>query len=155
MNEYFSSIGPKLAERHTSTWMYYGKTEEATINDIQTDSEEVILLCREIEILKSSGMDDISLKICKDAFLVLSDQLAHLFNCSLVRGIFPEEWKSAKVVPLLKGGDRETVENYRPVSLLPLPGKLLEKIVHKGMTEFLEATQFLTPYTRVSQQHRQ
>ena len=145
MNTYFSSIGPKLAEQHTSTWLYFGDDGEATIDNIQTDSEEVILLCREIENLKSSGMDDISSRICKDAFLALPDQLTHLFNCSLDMGIFPDEWKSAKIVPLFKGGDREAVENYRPISLFPLPGKILEKIVHKRISEFFDTTHFLTP----------
>ena len=145
MNSYFSSIGPKLAETHTSPWTYFGETELTHIDDINTDSDEVILLCREIENLKSSGLDDISSRLCKDAFLVLSEQLTHMFNCSLRKGIFPDEWKSAKVVPLFKGGDKESVENYRPVSLLPLPGKLLEKIVHNRITEFFGNTNFITP----------
>ena len=51
----------------------------------------------------------------------------------------------AKVIPLYKGGDREVVGNYRPVSLLPLPGKLLEKIVHDRMSKFLEDTNFISP----------
>ena len=40
-----------------------------------------------------------------------------------------DKWKVAKILPLFKAGDRDNVNNYRPVSLLPLPGKLLEKIV--------------------------
>ena len=145
MNSYFSSIGPTLARNHSATWAYFGEKEESEIDNFQTDPEEVILLCREIESLKSSGMDEISSRLCKDAFLVLADQLTYLFNCSLRLGIFPKEWKSAKVVPLFKGGNKEAVENYRPVSLLPLPGKILEKIVHKRITEFFYHTQFLTP----------
>ena len=63
---------------------------------------------------------------------------------SLSRAIFPDEWKIAKVVPLYKGGNREDVSNYRPVSLLPLPGKLLEKIVHKRISQFWDDNNFLT-----------
>ena len=63
--------------------------------------------------------------------MVLIQQLTFIFNRSLQSGVFPDGWKVAKVIPLFKGGDREKVGNYRPVSLLPLPGKLLEKIVHK------------------------
>ena len=57
MNSYFSSIGPKLAEKHTLPWSYLGETEATQIDDIVTDSDEVILLCKEIENLKSSGIN--------------------------------------------------------------------------------------------------
>ena len=49
-----------------------------------------------------------------------------------------------KVIPLYKGGDRENVGNYRPVSLLPLPGKILEKIVHSRISDFLDNDHFLS-----------
>ena len=47
------------------------------------------------------------------------------------------------MVPLYKGGDREDVGNERPVSLLPLPGKLLEKIVHNRISRFWDDNDFL------------
>ena len=67
-----------------------------------------------------------------------------ILNCSLNSGVFPERWKVAKIIPLFKGGDRECVSNYRPVSLLPLPGKLLEKIVHKRVVKFWDDNNFLS-----------
>ena len=143
MNDFFTNIGPDLARNHTSTWSYFGERVENSIEDILTDVDEVIDLCKNIEVFKSSGFDDISSRICKDAFMVIPNQMAYLFNVSLETGIFPQAWKAAKVVPLFKGGDRESRNNYRPVSLLPLPGKLLEKIVHKRITEFFDANQFL------------
>ena len=82
--------------------------------------------------------------ICKDALTVLAHQLTYLFNCSLSTAVYPSAWKRAKVVPLFKGGDREDVNNFRPVSLLPLPGKLLEKIVHKTISEFFDENHFLS-----------
>ena len=94
--------------------------------------------------MKASGMDKLSSRVCKDAFMILGNQLTHLFNCSLSNAVFPDLWKVAKVIPLFKGGDREDVNNYRPVSLLPLPGKMLEKIAHKRITEFWEANKFLS-----------
>ena len=144
MNKYFAGIGEKLAKKHTSNWIYFGNTEDASIDEFNTNVDEVIELCKEIETSKSSGFDDMSSRICKDAFMVLADQLVHLFNCSLDAGVFPDAWKAAKIIPLFKGGDRESVSNYRPISLLPLRGKLLEKIVHKRISSFLEERNFLT-----------
>ena len=101
-------------------------------------------LCKDINPIKSSGMELLSSKLCKDAFMVLTEQLVHLFNCSLNSESFPDKWKIAKILPLFKGGDRENVNNYRPVSLLPLPGKLLEKIVHKRISTFWEENNILS-----------
>ena len=50
--------------------------------------------------------------------------------------IFPDKWKLATVVPLFKGGKKEDVSNYRPVSLLPVPGKIIEKLVHDHIMKF-------------------
>ena len=55
-----------------------------------------------------------------------------------LRQIFPDRWKIATIIPLYKGGDKTEVSNYRPVSLLPLPGKLIEKIAHAKITSFLD-----------------
>ena len=142
INEYFTNIGPDLAKRYNRDWIYYGETLQNSLEGFIVDQDELHKLCKEINPLKSSGMDNIPAKLCKDAFLVLGEQLAHLFNCSLNSGIFPDKWKVAKIIPLFKGSDRESVNNYRPVSLLPLPGKLLEKLVHKKNSNFWEEASF-------------
>ena len=144
INEFFTSIGPKLAEKHKDDWAYFGERIQQSAEPMVTNLREVNLLCKDINPLKSSGMDKLSSKICKDAFMVLTEQLVHIFNSSLSTSIFPDSWKRAKVIPLFKGGDREDVGNYRPVSLLPLPGKLLEKIMHQRVSEFWENNNFLT-----------
>ena len=66
------------------------------------------------------------LLICK----VILPELAHLCQLSLCTCIFPESWKIANVIPLQKPGDPTNVNNLRPISLLPLPGIKLERIVH-------------------------
>ena len=145
MNSFFTSIGPGLAKKHTQNWVYFGDRLQNSLEHIQTDVDEVVELLKEIEYLKSSGLEEISSRICKDAFLVLHDHLTHIFNCSLRLGLFPDQWKIARVVPLSKGGDRTIVGNYRPISLLPLPGKILEKIVHDRISSFLDKENFLSP----------
>jgi hypothetical protein len=52
-----------------------------------------------------------------------------LFNKSLDEGVLPEEWKLANIVPVHKKGERESTENYRPISLLPIVSKVLERCV--------------------------
>ena len=94
--------------------------------------------------MKSSGIKDIAAKVFKDAFLVLVPQLVYMFNLSLNKGLFPDGWKKATIIPLYKGGVKTEVSNYRPVSLLPLPGKLLEKVVHAQLSSFLEKNKVIS-----------
>ena len=61
-----------------------------------------------------------------------------LFNKCLKEGIFPQSFKLAQVTPLFKGGDREDPSCYRPISLLPALGKLLEKIVSVRVIDYLD-----------------
>ena len=112
--------------------------------EMTTDYEQVLTLCKEINVTKSSEIHDISTKIFKHAFMVLIPQLVYLFNLSFGSGIFPHKWKRATVIPLFKGGDRSQVGNYRPILLLPIPGKLIEKIAHSHMTAFLEENSILS-----------
>ena len=137
INEFFSGIGAKLAKNHAASWKFYGDKVEESCPPFGTDYEQVRKLCKEIVTCKSSGFNDISTRVLKDAFMVVIPQLVYLFNLSFATGIFPDCWKEATVIPLDKGGDKTNVGNFRPVSLLPLPGKLIEKIVHARLSTFL------------------
>ena len=133
-----------MAKQYNCEWKYFGETCLNSFEIFEIGADEIRALCKDINPIKSSGIDLLSSKICKDAFLILTDQLVHLFNCSLNSETFPDKWKVAKILPLYKGGDRENVNNYRPVSLLPLPGKLLEKIVNKRISEFWDNNNILS-----------
>ena len=125
-------------------WKYLDQDCENEINSINTDFEEVLDICKNIELSKSSGIEFLSTNILKDAFMVSINQLVFLFNLSLSTSIFPEDWKRATIIPLFKTGNKNIVNNYRPVSLLSLPGKMLEKIVHKRISNHLEENDLLS-----------
>lgn len=63
----------------------------------------------------------------------LSTPLAHLFNLSLRSGVMPKLWKSANITPVHKGDKKELVENYRSISLPPIPAKCLERFVYDAI----------------------
>ena len=143
INDFFSNIGPNLAKKHKEPWLLYKGDDDVqadpqpTCPNFITDYNEVLKLCKDINSSKSSGFDDISAKVFKDAFRVVIPQLVYLFNSSFTTGVFPTRWKCATIIPLYKGGDKTEVSNYRPVSLLPLPGKIIEKLVHSKMLSFM------------------
>ena len=76
--------------------------------------------------------------------MVLVTQLVHLFNLSLLKSDFPSGWKRATIILLVKGGNTNAMSNYRPVSLLPQPGQLIEKVVHRGLSNYLENNNLLS-----------
>uniref|UniRef100_A0A803JPN8 Reverse transcriptase domain-containing protein n=1 Tax=Xenopus tropicalis TaxID=8364 RepID=A0A803JPN8_XENTR len=77
----------------------------------------------------------------------LTPALTHIFNSSLSSGSFPSSFKQACVKPILKKAtlDPSCLSNYRPVSLLPLASKILERIVFSRITNFLNAHNLLDP----------
>lgn len=85
----------------------------------------------------SSGWDGINIKIVKDNIQIFKDPLTDVFNVSFSTGTFPEDFKLAIVKPLHKKGDKHSMNNYRPVSLLPVFSKILEKVMHKRLIDFL------------------
>ena len=70
----------------------------------------------------------------------MKEQLTHLYNISFQNSSFPKAWAKATVTPLQKKGDASLVTNLRPISILPVVGKLQEKLAHKYLSDFLEKT---------------
>lgn len=97
-----------------------------------------IIIIKSTKLTKSSAIKGLTSRILKDSFEVLQDQLCHLFNVSLKTCKFSTLWKRANVVLIHKGQDKLNVNNYRPISLLHLPGKLLESLDHKRLLGYLE-----------------
>ena len=67
-----------------------------------------------------------------------------IFQNILVTSIYPDMWKLANVTPIYKKGDKQLVTNYRPISLLPICGKLFEKIIFNNLYGYLNENNFLT-----------
>ncbi len=84
------------------------------------------------------------MKYVKDALPVIAFYLTCLINTSIVTGVFPSDWKHAVVVPILKNGDEDNVGNFKPMSLLSILSKVLEKIVSKQLTQFLERNKLIS-----------
>ena len=66
-----------------------------------------------------------------------------MYNLSIQSSSFPKVWKNALVIPIPKQGNLTKVQNYRPISLLPLPGKILEKLIHQQLTAHLDSESLL------------
>ena len=73
---------------------------------------------------KATGLDGISAKCLRITAQAIAGSLNHLFNLSLARGEIPQEWKTARVTPIFKAGSEMNIENYQPISVLPVVVKV-------------------------------
>ena len=71
--------------------------------------------------------------------------LARVFNLSLKEGVVPFEWKEASIIPLFKKGSRNKSENYRPVNLISVICKLLERLIKYHTVDFFVRHKLLNP----------
>ena len=92
---------------------------------------------------KAHGCDGISIRMLKLCATSISKPLHILFNNSVISECFPNEWKKANVIPVHKKGDKQIINNYRPVSLLPICSKIFEKIIFNSLFEYLEDNKLL------------
>ena len=86
---------------------------------------------------KSAGIDGLSGSFLKDGAKILSIPITDLVNLSILLSAFPESCKVAKLKPLFKKGSKLEPKNVRPISLLPLISKVLEKVIHDQTQNFL------------------
>ena len=93
---------------------------------------------------KSPGLDQFNVRLLKLAGPYLSNCLAHICNLSLSGYTFPDEWKKAKVTPIFKSGDKSDVGNYRPISVLPIVSKIIERAVHDQLYAYLTNADLLS-----------
>ena len=75
------------------------------------------------------------LRECAD---LISSPICNIFNQSISQGVFPDDWKSARVAPLFKQGDRDDVNNNRPISVISVVAKVFERILYDQVYAYLE-----------------
>ena len=146
-NEYFCSVGSTLVQKLApSSKNFTEYLNESLSNSIFIESVTVTELFNLLSVLKcnkSAGPDGISAKLLKENADLFCVPLCHLYNLSLNTGVVPDKFKIAKVIPIFKKDDICKVSNYRPISLLSIFNKLLEKIVYKRVYNFFEKNNIL------------
>lgn len=99
--------------------------------------EEVEKFLMALSVSTATGVNSISSKFLKHAAEVISLPLAYIIHLSLKGITVPEDFKMARIVPMYKNGDKTYEGNYRLVSILPAVSKILERIAHNQMSEYL------------------
>ena len=132
-NPFFVNVGSVLAYSIASTDKNpVDYIQQDVINTLYFDPVTENEICKINGLLKDSaaGWDDLKSSMIKHIKESITVPLVHICNRSFVTGIFPSEIKIANVVPIYKSGDEMLFSNYRPVSVLPVFSKLLERLVY-------------------------
>ena len=99
------------------------------LSDITVSEEEVAHHLAHLDPTKATGPDGIPARVLRECSYAIAPSLCSLFNHSLHTGTVPSEWKSADVSPIHKKDKKELAINYRPISLLSIISKVLERCV--------------------------
>jgi hypothetical protein len=103
----------------------------------------VISLTKSLKGKPTAGDDDIPENLVKQCMQLIKGPLARIYNLLLNLGVFPDIWKTAKVKPLYKKGDKYNM-NYRPISIIPVFTKLLERLMYNRIISFLYENKILS-----------
>ena len=115
---------------------YLGNDTGETLFFTPANENEVLKLINSLPNKTSAGFDGISNIVLKGIADTIKAPLSIIFNKSLVEGCFPEKMKIAEIVPAFKSKDKHLLSNYRPISLLPVMSKVLERTVYKRLYSF-------------------
>ena len=149
LNSYFTSVSEKYVP-NPKTELDPESVNVITqyVNDkIQTDenfsippvnTEFVLKQLKSMSNSKATGLDGFSIKALKLSAPATIESITKICNISLETGKFPDKWKEAKVTPLFKSGEKDKCSNYRPISVLPVLSKILEKHVFIHLYDFLQ-----------------
>ena len=115
------------------------------IDEFSISEDKILNVIRSLNSNKAHGWDEVSVRMINlsDAALILPLEI--IFSNCLRQGVFPEIWKHANVVPVHKKNEKNIKGNYRPISLLPIFGKILEKLVHDSLCTHLVSCELLNP----------
>ena len=101
---------------------------------------------RSLKSGKAVGLDRIPARLLKDSSDIVAKPMAFIINTSLRTAQVPSDWKCARVIPLFKKGKADEMDNYRPISILPVLSKVLERAVHIQLYKYLQQNKILSPY---------
>ena len=149
-NDFFSSIGATLSSQinqpqGVSFNHFLSGNYPCSLFMKPTHSDELIRIISDLKSSHTAGVDGICTKVLKAIAPIIIEPLVHCINLSLTTGVMPQMAKIAKIIPIFKSNDKNVMNNYRPISILPSFSKVIEKVVYNRLLNFLDKFNILVP----------
>ena len=125
-----------------------------SITNISFTELEVFSALSSLDPVKSMGIDCIGSKLLKQCASDLYIPLHHLFSLSIFNHAIPLEWKHHSITPIFKSGEKTSVNNYQPVSLLCIASKVLERLIYNHLCKFIISNNIISQFQFGFHKHR-
>ena len=142
-NSFFIDIGRNLASKIAPTGINYLIYLRMMFGNIKSSfcftsvsEEDVAKIINNLDAKKATGHDGISVKLLKTCNEFIVPHLTIMLNNCISKSIFPDVLKIARINPIFKSGDSSVLSNYRPISILPVLSKVLERLLHKQLYNY-------------------
>lgn len=109
-----------------------------------THEYEVAATINALPNKKSTGFDKVPTTLLKKISKSISPVISHLINLSIASGIYPKLLKKSLIVPIFKSGNKEDINNYRPIALVSVVSKVFERIINRNLLNFLYKNNFFS-----------
>ena len=141
-NTYFASQCVPFTTGSQLPPIYY--RTESRLSDLIISTDMMLSIINSLNPNKSHGCDNISIKMIQICRNVIVFPLKIIFDNCVKTGLFPDLWKMSNVCPVYKKGSKNLTNNYRPISLLPVFSKILEKIIYDTLYSYCINNKLLT-----------
>ena len=116
------------------------------LSSVNIKESDILNILKSLNANKAHGHDDISIRMLKLSQKSILKPLKLIFENCLKTRLFPDQWKKANVVPMHEKGDKQLIENYRPVSLLTICGKVFERLIFNSLFNYFIEDNLLSPH---------
>ena len=114
------------------------------LSSIKFENKDIINIIRSLSVGKAHGHDNISIRMLKICDSAIVEPLSILFNNCLNQSIFPDIWERSNIFLIHKKGDKQIINNYRPVPLLPICAKKFERLIFNSLYDYVEENKLLS-----------
>ena len=140
------NLSQKINQPHNAIFRQYLKGNYLNSLFLRpTDRDKVLTIVMKMKSSYTAGADNICSKILKAIIIEILEPLVYTTNLSLFHGVVPDMSEIARIVPGFKSGDKNDLHNYRPISILSVFSKVLERVVYNRLRDFLEKFKILSP----------
>ena len=142
-NDFFVNVGPETEKTvpkvpNISHKKFLKNRNQLDLIIAHISEDEILDIIKSLPANKGTGPASIPMKFLLMIADLIIVPLSNLINVSFSTGVFPDILKIAKVIPLHKGGSTQELNNFRPISLLSIFDKIMEKLMHKRLYSFIE-----------------
>ena len=153
-NHFFTTVASTLVNKLPNSLGNFGKQhifsfyrkKGITLDSFALSVEGEDKICKMLSAIdrtKATGLDNLPARFVSDAAEQIAPSITHIINLSLRLGTVPQEMKYARVIPLYKKGSKSDAGNYRPVSVLSIVSKVMERVVYDQVYEYIQNKQLL------------